>query len=133
MAVKTLIFGTDDLFNELKPFYEMAIQRGDIDIVGYANFENNGIKLYPARGGVDPRHFEIVIISSRQNFYDRMKILERLGVPRNRIIDGSVFKITHLNFLRLLSENVAYGILERPIFIYDLRMNYPTIYEVKKY
>jgi len=50
LAVKALIFGTDDLFNELKPFYEVAVQRGDIDIVGCAVFENNGIKLYPARG-----------------------------------------------------------------------------------
>ena len=51
MAVKALIFGVDDLFNELKPFYEVAVQRGDIDIVGYAVFEQDGIKLYPARGG----------------------------------------------------------------------------------
>jgi len=51
VAVKALIFGVDDLFNELKPFYEVAVQRGDIDIVGYAVFENNAVKLYPARGG----------------------------------------------------------------------------------
>ena len=54
MTVKALIFGTDDLFNELKPFYEVAIQRGDIDIIGYANLEKDGIKLYPARGGGSP-------------------------------------------------------------------------------
>ncbi len=52
MAVKALIFGVDDLFPALKPFYEMAEQRGDIDIVGYAVFESDGIKLYPAKGGV---------------------------------------------------------------------------------
>ena len=40
MAVKTLIFSVDDLFNELKPFYDMEVQRGDIDIVGYAVFLN---------------------------------------------------------------------------------------------
>ena len=51
LAVKALIFGVDDLFNELKPFYEVAVQRGDIDIVGYAVLENNAVKLYPARGG----------------------------------------------------------------------------------
>ena len=51
MTVKALIFGVDDLFNELKPFYEVAVQRGDIDIIGYANLEKDGIKLYPARGG----------------------------------------------------------------------------------
>ena len=51
MAVKTLIFGVDDLFPMLKPFYDMAEQRGDIDIVGYAVFEPDGIKLYSAKGG----------------------------------------------------------------------------------
>ena len=50
MAVKALIFGVDDLFNELKPFYEVAVQRGDIDIIGYAVFEKDGVKLYPAKG-----------------------------------------------------------------------------------
>ena len=51
MAVKALIFGIDDLFNELKPFYELAVQRGDIDIVGYAVFEKGTINFYPGEGG----------------------------------------------------------------------------------
>ena len=93
MAVKALIFGIDDLFNELRPFYEMAVQRGDIDIVGYAVIEQGGIKLYPARGGVDPRNFDIAIISSIYDFYNRMKMLERLEVPRTKIIDGCIFFI----------------------------------------
>ena len=51
MAVKALIFGVDDMFNELKPYYAMAVQRGELEIVGYAVFEKDGIKLYPAKGG----------------------------------------------------------------------------------
>lgn len=51
MAVKSLIFGTDDLYSKLRPFYEVAVQRGDIDIIGYAVQEQGSIKLYPARGG----------------------------------------------------------------------------------
>ncbi len=51
MAVKALIFGVDDIFNELHPFYDMAIQRSDIEIVGYAVLEQDGIKLYGKRGG----------------------------------------------------------------------------------
>jgi len=133
LAVKALIFGTDDLFNELKPFYEVAVQRGDIDIVGYAVFENNAVKLYPARGGVDPRHFEVAIISSRQNFYDRMKMLERSGVPRNKIIDGRVFKLSNLNFLRLLAEGVAYGTLEKAVSFgtAGFCMNYKQVLKIK--
>ena len=53
MAVKALIFGVDDLFNELRPFYEVAFQRGDIDIVGYAVFEQDVIRLYAAQGRGD--------------------------------------------------------------------------------
>lgn len=54
MAVKALIFGVDDLFNELRPFYEMAVQRGDIEIVGYATIEQGAIKLFSAGGGAGP-------------------------------------------------------------------------------
>ena len=53
MSVRAIFFGVDDIFNELLQFYEMAVQRGDIDIVGYAVFEQDGIKLYPTRGGVE--------------------------------------------------------------------------------
>ena len=51
MALRALIFGTDDIFKDLMPFYSIAVKRGDIEIVGYVVFEQGGIKLYPARGG----------------------------------------------------------------------------------
>ncbi len=53
MAVKALIFGTDDLFPQLKPFYDLEVQRGNLEIVGYAVFENNGWRIYanPSGGG----------------------------------------------------------------------------------
>ena len=132
MAVKALIFGVDDLFSILQPYYDMSVQRGDIDIVGYAVFEQDGIRLYAARGGgIDPRNFEIVIISSRINFYDRMKLLERSGVPRNRIIDGMVFKVPHLNFPRLLAEGVAYGIFDTPFVSGGMWIIHPRHYKIK--
>ena len=40
MAVKALIFGTDDLYSELKKFYDEQIERGNLKIIAYANFEN---------------------------------------------------------------------------------------------
>ena len=49
--VKTLIFGTDDLYPQLKPFYDLHVQRGNLEIVGYAVFENDGIKIYPENAG----------------------------------------------------------------------------------
>ncbi|MBR3746981.1 MAG: CatB-related O-acetyltransferase, partial [Selenomonadaceae bacterium] len=126
-----LIFGVDDIFNELKPYYAREVQRGNLEIVAFAVLENNGIRLIPADGqsrggGVNQSpNFELAIISSRQNFYDRMKFLEAQGFPRNRIIDGRVFKVPNLDFPRLLVEGVAYGIIER-IFWHDTCI-YPKV------
>ena len=50
MAYKTLIFGVDDMFNALKPFYDEQVQRGVLDIVAYAIFENDGIRLVTRDG-----------------------------------------------------------------------------------
>ena len=60
-----------------------------------------------------------------------MKILERSGVPRNKIIDGRVFKVPNLNFMRLMTEGIAYGILDQVNFGSNLRMTYPMVYEIK--
>ena len=133
MAYKTLIFGVDDIFNELQPYYAREVQRGNLEIVAYAVLENNGIRIVPADGqsrggGVNQSpNFELAIISSRQNFYDRMKFLEAHGIPRNRIIDGRVFKVPNLDFPRLISENVAYGFSQSP-FADGTTTIYPRVY-----
>ena len=44
-----------------------------------------------------------------------MKILESMGVPRKKIIDGTVFQTPNLDFPRLLKEGVAYGFFEDSI------------------
>ena len=133
MAIKALIFGVDDLFNELKPFYEMFAQRGEIEVVGYANFEKDGVKLYPAKEGVNPRNFKIAIISSREHFYDRMKLLENMGVKRNKILDGYAFKVPNLKLNRLISEGIAYGLMEDKMLSwkYTFPLSYKKIYKVK--
>ena len=41
-----------------------------------------------------------------------MKWLESLGIPRKNIIDGRVFRVPNLNFLRLIDEGIAYGLIE---------------------
>lgn len=66
MAVKALIFGTDDLFPQLKPYYEREVQRGNLEIAGYAVIENGGVKLYanPGRGGRNNAKF-----SNCNNFF----------------------------------------------------------------
>ena len=76
-------------------------------------------------GGVN---FDLTIISSRNDFYNRMKFLEAQGVPRNRIIDGSVFKVPNLDFPRLVKEGVAYGVFDKNSFSEGTCSIYPKIY-----
>ena len=121
MALKTLIFGTDDLYPVLKPYYEREVLRGNIEIVAYAVFENGTINLVDAtgkRGGADDSPtFELAIISSWKNFYNRMKFLEAQGFPRSQIIDGEVFFGTYeMDFPRLLKEGIAYSRLKTNYF-----------------
>ena len=120
MALKTLIFGTDDLYPVLKPYYEREVQRGNIEIVAYAVFENGTINLVDAegkRGGADDSPtFELAIISSKNDFYQRMKFLAARGFPRSQIIDGRVFPIKNLDFAHLIEEDVAYGTWSGSVF-----------------
>lgn len=50
MAYKTLIFGIDDMFNTLKPYYMQAVQQGVLDIVGFAVLQPNGISFVTPQG-----------------------------------------------------------------------------------
>ena len=83
MALRTLIFGTDDLYPSLKPYYDKEVALGHLEITAYAVFENGGISLLDGNGnrGVVRENlvFDLVIISSDNNFYDRMKIVEAQG------------------------------------------------------
>ena len=115
MAYKALLFGTDDLFEKLKPFYLKEVERGNLEIVGHALLEDGKVTIVDAagkRGGVEQSvNFELAIISSQNDFYRRMKFLEARGIPRDRIIDGRVFQIPGFDFPRLVKEGIAYGLV----------------------
>ena len=117
MAYEVLIFGTDDIFDELKPYYEQAIQRGVLEVVAVAVIENNMVNFLTRDNmPIADLGIDIAIISSHENFYSRMKQLETMGIPRSRIIDGRVFKVPNLDFPRLLAEGVAYGAIDGKSF-----------------
>ena len=129
MAYEALLFGTDDMFNVLKPFYDREVQRGNLKIVGYALLENGKVTLVDADGkpGGGDFQFDLAIISSQKDFYNRVKFLESRGITRDRIIDGGVFfKASNLDFPRLLAEGVAYSSLETNSFS-DIAPTYGTI------
>ena len=45
MAYKTLLFGTDDLFETLKPYYLKAAKQGILEIVAAAVIENGTVNF----------------------------------------------------------------------------------------
>ena len=121
MALRTLIFGTDDIYPKLKPYYDREVERGNLEIVATINALEGRYE-----------NIDIVIISSHGDFYRRMKIFEEFGFPRNRIIDGRVFRIPELDFQRLLAEGVAHGVfLKRESFGATPRVIYPQVYKFK--
>ena len=65
-----------------------------------------------------------------------MKMIESIGVPKNRIIDGCVFyNMRWQNFNKLITENVAYGVLEGNNFsdvyppVGTIGANHPRVYQ----
>ncbi|MBO4780258.1 MAG: hypothetical protein J5497_06450, partial [Selenomonadaceae bacterium] len=124
MVYKTLIFGTDGLYSKLKPLYKAEVKRGNLEIVAT-------IDDISKLGGGNIPNFDLAIVSSKGNLYQRMKRLEGLGVPRNKIIDGRVFQMPELDFPRFLKERIAYGVFEKNAFDSNSRMIYPKVYVCK--
>ncbi len=125
MAYKTLIFGTDALYPKLKPFYDAEVKRGNLEIVACIDDTSR------VGGGENVFNFDLAIISSKKLFYKRMKMLEKIGFPSSKIIDGAVFMVPNLDFSRLIIEGIAYGILEKAVFKLCIQTIYPQVYTMK--
>ena len=50
MAYKTLLFGTDDLFKKLFPYYTQEVERGNLEIVAAAVIENEKVTIIDNTG-----------------------------------------------------------------------------------
>ena len=134
MAYKTLIFGTDDLYGKLRPYYLYAVKQKFLDIAAYAVFANGKINFVTPDGKPTKKlsGIQFAIVSSKNNFYSRMKYLERLGFSRGQIIDGRIFRVPNLNLPRLIQEGVAYGILDKKKFKALSHAIYPQVYTFTK-
>lgn len=77
-AVKALIFGIDDLFPQLKPFYDQEVSKGNLEITGYIVLKGNKISFVKNLEGepLNDLSFQKIIISSKNNFMLRMKALQ---------------------------------------------------------
>ena len=123
MAHKVLIFGTDDIYKDLKPFYNRKVKDGTLEIAAVVDPSISKDVL-----ALDLAKFDFAIISSHGNFYARLKQLESLGLPRSNIIDGRVFQTADLDFPRFLEKGIAYGSFDRKSFKDKSRCIYPRIY-----
>lgn len=45
MAYRTLIFGTDNLYPQLKPFYDAEVQRGNLELSLMASLKMTSLDL----------------------------------------------------------------------------------------
>ena len=79
-AIKALIFGIDDLFPTLKPYYDREVEKGNLDIVGYAILKGNKIS-FVKNLQEEPLHnllFQKIIISSQNNFMPLFKLAKSM-------------------------------------------------------
>lgn len=133
MAYKALIFSTDDIYKRFKPYYDAHVQLGTLEIVAHITFEDDNLRFVTERDESPSTEldFDVAILFSTYQFYRRMKQIVDLGIPRNRIIDGQVFRVPQLDFSRLLDEGVAYGTFENSSFIVSENSIYPSVLTVK--
>ena len=136
MAYKALLFGTDDLYPQLKPFYDAEVERGNLEIAAVAVFENGTFNFVTEDGkpleADNSLNFDLVIISSQKYFYNRMKFLEASGFNRDKIIDGKIFQIPNFDFPRFIKEGIAHGVFEDRKLIKDNYFSpYPRMYTIK--
>ena len=50
MAYKTLIFGTDNIYEKLKPFYDAQVKNGNLEIVARGTMEGDNVNIVYADG-----------------------------------------------------------------------------------
>ena len=116
--VKALIFGIDDLFPQLKPYYDREVEKGNLEIVGYAVLENDKIFLIKNLQGepLQDVAFQKIIISSQNNFMLRFKAAKEIfnnsrggDIVLNNAIDGRIFQMPGFDFPRFYLEEIAYS------------------------
>jgi len=135
MAVKALIFGNDNLFQRFKPFYDKEVEKGNLEIIGYADATKDDFTIYSSpdfsniSGGGGG--FDIVVVLSQNNFYSRMKFLESKGVSRKNIVDGTIFMVTNFDFPKFIKEGVVFGVFDMPRLRNDIDGFYTRTYNSK--
>lgn len=132
MAEQILFFGIDELYPYLMPHYNRALANGDIKVAAYAKIDGEKVSWFDATGtggGTGNVVLDFAILSAEKNFYRQIKMLEKIGVPREKIIDGRAFRIPNLNVPYLFKEKVAYAEISGDRIIDNTHCIYPRVYQ----
>ena len=76
--VEALIFGVDDLFPKLKPYYDQAVAKGSLKITGYAVLDKGKYSFLKTLQGepLENLEFQKVILSSQKQFMAKYKAMK---------------------------------------------------------
>ncbi|MBR1728355.1 MAG: CatB-related O-acetyltransferase [Selenomonadaceae bacterium] len=143
-AVKALIFGIDELFPILKPYYDREVEKGNLDIFGYAAFINDKVVFAKNLQGepLTNLSFDKIIISSENNFMIKFKISRELinkinnrggGINLNNVIDGRIFQIPNFDLKIFLKFNIISSILADSFLSDNTKSICLRIYNLKAY
>ena len=144
-AVKALIFGIDEFFPFLKPYYDQEVAKGNLEITGYVVLDKNKVYLLKNLNGEPLQNlsFQKVIISSKDYFLAKFKLLQSMfntftgggggtNIKLSNVIDGRIFRVPGFNLARFIEENVAYGDFVDEVFNDAISTIYKRIYTKKE-
>jgi len=120
MAVPRIAFFQDEIYPQLKPFYESAIQKGFIASAGTLAIENNQLICRDPQNHIQKSlTFQYAAAGALKRFISFRQPLVSFGVPENRIIDGCIFAIPGIDLPRFFTDGSVHGALPpglRPLF-----------------
>lgn len=114
MMKKILIWGIGNRYNELKNIIDFEVLKGNIEIVAmvsrdkYANYVDG--KKVIDKNEIENYEYDYIVIFAEKFAEIKDEILT-LGIGREKIIDGSIFKIPCFDFSRYSS------LIENPVTI----------------
>lgn len=119
--IKALIWNVDDIYDEIRSYYQAAVARGLFEIIGYRLPVKEEFGIFRDRYGKYPLtniECDKIIISSENNFFMYRTELLSKGIPHSAIIDGRVFAVNGLDIKEFFFSGKALGKINDGI-IYD--------------
>lgn len=108
MAINVVLAGNDDNFNALLPFYKREADAGRMNIVAILKYEEGEWKIEQCGENITANYF---ILSTRNHFYEQYMSLQKMGVNRDMIVDGAIFKVWGFNFSEYVNTKKIHGVV----------------------